>query len=534
MTDFAHQQQDSSTTEAPATSVLSDVNARLNQRRRRRGRPPGWTLWVARQTERSRSLLSGLPAWVYGHRDQLLVAACTFVAHAILLWILSLWIFTGNDWRPSQLLAFSQPEPVNEEFLQAIDVEEVIPEEIVDLNANSSLVPLLSPEDLAGDIETETIAEMKATDPSSFIPTANDMEAIFREGEFGGRSEMGRELSLRKYGGTANSERSVSLGLRWLKSIQKKDGSWNFSETGPGTIPGRWTQTHVGATSLALLCFLGSGHTHETEGPYKATIRKGLAYIGKQADVAQGTADLRGDAEGNSGMYVQALATICVSEAYALEPRDRDLKKITELAVRFIEKAQAPSDGGWRYRPRDNNSDTSVVGWQVMALQSAKAARIRTSPSSLRLVRTYLRSAQANDNGAFYGYMPNQNARPSMNAVGLLCRMYTGWRADEEGLQQGVAALAKRGPSLNDIYYNYYATQVMHHWGGELWEKWNGKMREQLVTTQIQNGPGAGSWKVTDPHGQNAGPIYQTALSVMTLEVYYRHLPLFRKLQIGK
>ena len=28
------------------------------------------------------------------------------------------------------------------------------------------------------------------------------------------------------------------------------------------------------------------------------------------------------------------------------------------------------------------------------------------------------------------------------------------------------------------MYYNYYATQVMRHWEGEEWEKWNKVMRD--------------------------------------------------------
>ena len=44
------------------------------------------------------------------------------------------------------------------------------------------------------------------------------------------------------------------------------------------------------------------------------------------------------------------------------------------------------------------------------------------------------------------------------------------------------------------MYYNYYATQVLHHWGGRHWEKWNERMRSRLVSTQTKSGHGAGSW----------------------------------------
>ncbi|MEO2014273.1 MAG: prenyltransferase/squalene oxidase repeat-containing protein, partial [Fuerstiella sp.] len=276
----------------------------------------------------------------------------------------------------------------------------------------------------------------------------------------------------------------------------------------------------------------GAGHTHVKEGPYRETVEHGLAFIGESATVTQGTADLRGDAEGNSGMYVQGLATICLSEAHALEHRDKKLTKLTEMAVRFIERAQNPVTGGWRYEPRDDTSDTSVVGWEVMALQSAKSGRIRVSSKSMRLTRDFLRTVQSDD-GAQYSYIPDRGAKLSMTAVGLLCRMYLGWRNDNPSLQKGVKFLAGRGPHPNDIYYNYYATQVLHHWGGDLWKRWNQELREQLVRSQITEGPAAGSWRPTGPHSDVGGQLYQTTLSILTLEVYYRHLPIYQRLERG-
>ena len=81
-----------------------------------------------------------------------------------------------------------------------------------------------------------------------------------------------------------------------------------------------------------------------------------------------------------------------------------------------------------------------------------------------------------------------------------------------------------------DIYYYYYATQVMRHFGGEAWQKWNAKMRDTLVQTQDDNlqSPQRGSWSSAgDEHGTSGGRLMVTSLSLLTLEVYYRHLPLY-------
>ena len=94
--------------------------------------------------------------------------------------------------------------------------------------------------------------------------------------------------------------------------------------------------------------------------------------------------------------------------------------------------------------------------------------------------------------------------------------------------------LGKRGPNRN-LYYDYYATQVLHHWGGEPWKKWNAVMREELVNSQARKGHEAGSWFITaagNPkanHNESVGRLYCTVMATMILEVYYRHMPIYDK-----
>lgn len=518
----------------PAGSVLKQVQQRTRNRRQRRGKPPGWTLWVARKAGQSHSFFSNtLPVWLVGHREELLSYAFSLLLLSLTALLMALWVLPPAATESLFGLVVSRVDPEVEE-IDVIKLEEIVqPEAIQDLDVNSNLKEMLSELD-DGDRSDEILSPEDRDFTLDLEPTDAEMESVFKQGEFGGRSSAGKQAALQKYGGTVDSEQAVSSGLKWLQGIQQKDGSWNFSKPGPGASSGGFRRTEVGATSLALLCYLGAGHTHAQEGPFRETIEKGLAYIGTQVKVVQGTADLRGVAEGNSGMYVQGLATICISEAHALERRDKDLEKLTEMAVRFIEKAQDPVGGGWRYKPRDPG-DTSVVGWQVMALQSAKAGRVSVSTRVLRSVREFLRSASGDQDGSTYKYTPaSPAATNAMTAVGLLCRMYLGWGRDHEPLQKGVQRLSAVGPSRSDMYYNYYATQVLHHWGGEPWKKWNLALREQLVRTQVNDGPAAGSWAPTDGHGRTGGQIYQTALSILTLEVYYRHLPIYQRLENGK
>jgi hypothetical protein len=279
------------------------------------------------------------------------------------------------------------------------------------------------------------------------------------------------------------------------------------------------------------LCFLGAGHTH-TEGRFQEPVTKGLKYILDKAKRDETLLDLR-EIEGGPGMYAQGLASIVLCEAWGLS-KDPALKQPAQFALNYIAAAQHPQKGGWRYEYRPAEGDTSVVGWQVMALTSGRMSDLRVPTKTRQLATKFLDTVQE-PGGAFYGYT-SPGRQPSTTAVGLLCRMYLGWKHDHAGLGEGVAYLSQIGPSAENLYYNYYATQVMHHWGGPEWTKWNEKLREQLVSTQDHHGHAAGSWSPVnadgtrrDPHGDAGGRLYATCLSILTLEVYYRHLPLYQR-----
>ncbi|MCA9049757.1 MAG: terpene cyclase/mutase family protein [Planctomycetaceae bacterium] len=511
--------------------MLQQVRQRQNLRRRR-SRPPEWLIRLAAGSRRFRTLIgTRFPQWLIQHREELTMAVLSFLMHLCIALLMAWWVLPPDTTDSLFSLLVTNETDADEPDL-VVDVEQILQTETLkDLSVNSSLKQMLS--DLNEDVAAENLpSEVEREFAVDLEPTNAEMESLFRQGEFGGRTASGKQAALKKYGGTAESERAVNAGLKWLQSIQRKNGSWSFADVGPEAEPGRFARAEAGATSLSLLCFLAAGHTHRRDGPYRDTVMNGLKFLGSQAEVSRNTADFRGGSEGNSPMYVHALASLCLSEAHAMEPDDDELTQATRMAVDFIERSQDSSGGGWRYRP-GQAGDTSVTGWQIMALQSAKAGGIRVSSTTLRKARQFLQSVQTEKDGSAYSYVPDQRAKISMTAVALLCRMYFGWKQDHEGLQKGVARLSAAGPHRSDIYFNYYATQVLHHWGGDQWKKWNQELREQLVRTQVTDGPAAGTWPPADPHADAGGTLYQTTLSILTLEVYYRHLPLYYEPQSG-
>ena len=474
-------------------------------------------------------LLNFLPAWLI-----------SMLIHMLLLALLAL-IKTAGLNREGPFITLSTV--VGRQVNGGGDTVHIPPDELaqfdlplpakVDLSDNRTRAALLA--------AAEDARELRLDEPPQSLP---DLAAVKdRVGRADGyqaalaaRDPRLRAEVVTKEGGTTLTEAAVSRGLRWLANHQNEDGSWSlsgFHRAGECSCSGDGAfATKSPGTALALLPFLGAGQTHLT-GKYKGTVSRGLKWL-LENQTAEG--DLRAGAHGNEGMYTQGQATIVLCEALAMTG-DEALRQPAQKAVDFVAAAQY-NDGGWRYLPgpKKLKGDTSVLGWQLMALQSARSANLKTPDETWELADMYLDSVQRK-NGALYCYQPGYDSSPAMTAEGLLCRIYLGWGKDRPGLRRGVAWLSEDElptSSRQNIYYWYYATQVMHHVGGQEWEDWNLRMRDVLVKSQETRGHAAGSWLPRGEFSDAGGRIYMTALAVCTLEVYYRHLPVFRRLKLGE
>ncbi len=413
------------------------------------------------------------------------------------------------------------------------------PDELVEEKENAQPTDNVSA--LVSDSTAPVTLDINDLDPTVQIDTidAPGLASIKVGDAMAGRSQAAKSALVKQFGGNSASEAAVASGLKWLATHQLEDGSWSFDHTecktcdGKCTQPGDMKEMRTAATGLALLAYLGGGHTHE-KGDYQKQVKGGLDALLKMGKITPEGFDLRSTPAGNhvhASYYAQGIATIALCESVALT-KDTKYRVAANNAVRFIVASQDPKGGGWRYNPRQAG-DTSVVGWQIMALKSAQNAKMKFPGVTFKGADLFLDSKQSNE-GSLYAYEDVKSPSPSATAVGLLCRMYLGWDRKQEGLQRGVEFLDKTKPNPNNMYYNYYATQVMHHWGGEEWTRWNNVMRDRLVATQMGPDKGhlAGSWNIADPHGGAGGRHYMTCLAVMTLEVYYRHLPIYQREKI--
>jgi len=393
---------------------------------------------------------------------------------------------------------------------------------------------------------------------------ASELEALSnplasRGGGLEGRKFENRYGLALAGGGSKESEAAVEAGLAWMAEHQLKNGGWNFDLekkcpqcAGYCRNSGTYTST-TAATGLALLSFLGAGYTHK-EGKYQEVVARGLYYLEERMTVTSHGGDLRDsqsapeatalvDGAGRlqllsplrrDTMYSHGIATLALTEAYAMTG-DSSLRKPAEEAVKFIVNAQY-DDGGWRYPPKweyPGPGDVTVTGWQLMALKSGLLAGIDVPYEVWMKAAEFLDGLQE-EGGAKYQYVRGERGTAATAAVGLLCRMIGGWPKEHRPLQKGASAIGALSPSQENMYFNYYASQVLHHLGGRTWERWNPRMRDYLVNTQQTNGHEQGSWYFPEAHSTPGGRLYTTAMAIMTLEVYYRYMPLYKEPFIGR
>ncbi len=430
----------------------------------------------------------------------------------------------GLTSRPSRDLGLPSRRARPESEVVHLDVSRLVPERLGGKRSGG------------GQVRDAAVVGLKQRDPNS-------------------RAELARA-----FGGSEETEQAVEMGLDFLARHQSPDGRWRlhdfagagagYDDAGPANI-----EADTAGTGLALLAFLGAGYTHQ-DAKYGAVVEKGLTFL-LQRQKPNGDLFIPppGRETPNTWFYSHGIASIALCEALGMTRDDALLRVPAQKAIDFIVASQNREFGGWRYLP-NVGSDTSVSGWQLMALKSAERVGLNVPPQTYALVGRWLDFAQgAGGDPTRYAYRPQardepgeesleHERRPSrvMTAEALLMRQYLGWTRDDPNLIGGADFLLTELPSLGtsdkpnrDTYYWYYATQVMFHMKGDRWTRWNEKLRPLLVDGQERTGPLAGSWnpggEIPDRWGHAGGRLYVTAMNLLILEVYYRYLPIYQGLE---
>ena len=355
-------------------------------------------------------------------------------------------------------------------------------------------------------------------------------------GSWGDIRGSGRKFLLRRHPGWQKTENAVEKALRWLSYHQETDGHWDAKKYSSGE------KTDTAVTGLALLAFLGHGNS-EKVGDYKDNVKRAISWL-KSKQAANGLIFDTTDAGGHRGEgYPGAIATLAMAEATAMASKS-EAHDAAQLAVKYFTEVHQGGEGSdkqaWRYHPK-MEGDTSVTGWVIMALKSAKIAGLHVDSASFDGAIKYLDSVEHKAPGGDPGYAPastywytvkDAHEPHRLTAIGCLCRQFLGWKKEDlqasvDGFvaKGGVPAWTGNGANV-DLYYWYYGSLCTFQQDGDVWKKWNDGLMSALVPNQRQDGDDTGSWDPVGAYSTEWGRVGETALGALCLEVYYRYAQL--------
>lgn len=465
---------------------------------------------------------------------------------------------------PAALLVTGKTEVVKDDLVSEV----IIQEEVVIEEEPEFEEPV---EEIVMPMDPTDVAEVEVTTPDIEVPDPtpnNDIDlempsdvkvntSILKTNSlFGMRSAGGRKAALNEYAGryAKYTEQAVLRALNWLKANQHKDGYW----------PAEGGQHTPAMTSLALLCFMAHGEKQTSE-IYGDTILRAIRWLVDQVDLEKG--HYKGALKTSDGAYTNSMMAYSISECYGVTKLPQ-LKKAMDSMISFILKSQHEK-GGWRYYYKANqHSDTSLSGWHVQALKAAQASgcTVPGIEEAFKKATVMYKASVLPDGRAYYKWVEKQSPKYSLTGVAGLCLQFMGHaRSDQvrtivENLEKNFKIkdpkqtlfdwngplVQKKNWHTNVMVYDwYYMTQVVFQAADinpKLWGMWNaqflyGELVRNQKTGRSEDGIPVGWWdwpgwevsgvpkhKPTE-HWQR---VYSTALSSLSLMVYYRNLPVFK------
>lgn len=435
--------------------------------------------------------------------------------------------------------AVAEPEVTEpEEPLEEIEHEpltEEVPEVEVDQPLESEVFTEEDSTTSEGDPTLDSVSPFDSLNPTSLI-------GIGPGGPAGSKGRFGTGSG---GPGRAPGARSVTLALDWLAAHQDADGGWDaegfmkHDPSGDLTDGPGYAMHDIGVTGLALLAFLGNGHTM-TRGRHKEVVRRGMKWLTREQDRESG---LFGEEIGHAFLYDHAIATLAMCETYYLD-KSTLLQRKVQRALNYISRARNPY-GVWGYSvPPDGTNDTSVTGWMVLAMKSGQDAGLRVDREAFTAAAHWLDEMTDPGTGRVgYREVGSTSSRvqgmndqfpvergEALTSVALLCRFFLGQRPEEVPVMGQhadliVSALPEWDPEGRgcDMYHWYYGSYAMFQMGGDHWRRWRQAMEPAVIESQRKDGSARGSWDPVGPWGQPGGRVYSTATMALCLEAYYRY-----------
>ncbi len=383
-----------------------------------------------------------------------------------------------------------------------------------------------------------------------------------RASKFNRQENRRQALEKGLYGLTPRTERAVENGLRWLERQQHLLGTWDGNEKGYGGV----VNCEPAYTGLSMLAFLGAGYS-SSEGKYREVVRRGVEFLCATQFYDGGFPVTGGGDSGWIYAYLIAMANWGITECYGISG-DEEFMEPSQWGIDYLVRVQTPGKG-WRYGPRYFQSDSSCTSWVLMTTKMADLVGLDVSQKSWDGVDDWLTRCSYDLTGevevledlssdfayevgarryfkSITSYLELKESdkiglrKVSMTSVGMVCRFFMGWKRSHPYMIGSANLLSDYIPEwMNGLervqtvtwyhYYWYYGTLAMHQMGGKYWRKWNQSIRKMYPEKQRLSPPElAGSWD-PDTARFNGGRIFSTAMSILSLETYYRFSPLMGK-----
>ena len=335
-----------------------------------------------------------------------------------------------------------------------------------------------------------------------------------------------------------------------------------------------------GLTGLALLCFLRAGFTPESKQDIVdtafaqrhstgAVVKSGLQCL-RRVQNADGSFS-----KGKSFIYNDAIATLAVVEAYATT-HDASWREPAQHGVEFLQSAQrksskGDSSWGWRYASRVevevelhnagigpgpesaralSDSDTSATAWCAAALRAAREAGLEVKDEALAGAFAFTRAATASDGFVGYRSAQDSGARASggdgrfadhpaaLSAMGICTRIDCAHDPSDPFFDLAAKRLMADLPSVSadnrsvDACYWYFGSSALWELdgptsprkSGKYWNTWSNAVAKAIMSLQDESEKScrSGGWIERDRWSSFGGPIYSTAMSILTLETHWR------------
>ncbi len=382
-------------------------------------------------------------------------------------------------------------------------------------------------ERLALDLSLPSLANSTkvAPQPKLAVPARGDGPSL--KAPLNLLTKSDRQRLAKQLGGGARTERMVERGLAFLARCQDVDGAWrarSFANVVPGLAayrdPGLGNaEWELAMTGLAILCFTTTGNSTQ-QGEYAKQVDKGTRFLmSKVLDFG------RFETSASHYAYNHALATQALCEVYAYTA-DPMIGNYAQLAVDWLVDAQHRGSGGWRYEP-DQAGDTSVVGWVVMALNSAHKAHLDVGG-----FRDALRFLDGVTEKHYYrvGYLGPTDEHIFSNrlaTVAMTSRRFLGQDISDPRLVWPAIRLLDDLPSAEqpDYYQWYYGTLAMFQMGGDYWRSWSEHLTPALLAMHVEKEgqPIDGSFVADKHYSGTGGRLYSTAMAILCATAWYRY-----------